>query len=203
MIHYPTTYSHGRKADLSTLPDLADTVLVLWLSSQDITYFNDQTAEWMTVVKQAKASLILFAEDVPLSYDLRPVGMTDADIKHTSDVYDMPTGDQVVRMAEFLQRHADDKVHFACSAGVSRSGFGHFFLDVMNDRLDDVYADTTTDIVRINGEPYTGKLDISSRVKHYMPNTEYIRLAIELGYIDPATINALPSRPAVKQTLTF
>lgn len=197
------TYSHGRKADLSTLPDLADTVLVLWLSSQDITYFNDQTAEWMTVVKRAKDSLILFAEDVPLSYDLRPVGMTDADIKHTSDVYDMPTGDQVVRMAEFLQRHADDKVHFACSAGVSRSGFGHFFLDVMNDRLDDVYADTTTDIVRINGEPYTGKLDISSRVKHYTPNTEYIRLAIELGYIDPATINALPSRPAVKQTLTF
>ena len=195
MIHYPTTYSHGRKADLPTLPDLADTILVLWLSSQDITYFNDQTAEWMTVVKRAKDSLILFAEDVPLSYDLRPVGMTDADIKHTSDAYDMPTGDQVVRMAEFLQRHADDKVHFACSAGVSRSGFGHFFLDVMNNRLDDVYADTTTDIV--------GKLDISSRVKHYMPNTEYIRLAIELGYIDLATINALPSRPAVKQTLTF
>lgn len=203
MTHYPTTYSHGRKADLPTLPDLADTILVLWLSSQDITYFNDQTAEWMTVVKRAKDSLILFAEDVPLSYDLRPVGMTDADIKHTSDVYDMPTGDQVVRMAEFLQRHADDKVHFACSAGVSRSGFGHFFLDVMNNRLDDVYADTITDIVRINGEPYTGKLDVSSRVKHYMPNTEYVRLAIELGYIDLAIINALPSRPAVKQTLTF
>lgn len=203
MIHYSTTYSHGRKADLSTLPDLADTVLVLWLSSQDITYFNDQTVEWMTVVKQAKDSLILFAEDVPLSYDLRPVGMTNADIKHTSDVYDMPTGDQVVRMVEFLQRHADDRVHFACSAGVSRSGFGHFFLDVMNNRLDDVYADTTTDIVRINGEPYTGKLDVSSRVKHYVPNTEYIRLAIELGYIDLAIINALPSRPAVKQTLTF
>lgn len=203
MTHYPTNYSHGRKADLPTSPNLPDTVLVLWLSSQDIDYFNDQTAEWMTVVKQAKDSLILFAEDVPLSYDLRPVGMTDADIKHTSDVYDMPTGDQVVRMAEFLQRHADDKVHFACSAGVSRSGFGHFFLDVMNDRLDDVYADTTTDIVRINGEPYTGKLDISSRVKHYMANVEYVRLAIELGYIDLATINALPSRPAIKQTLTF
>ena len=157
----------------------------------------------MTVVKQAKDSLILFAEDVPLSYDLRPVGMTNADIKHTSDVYDMPTGDQVVRMAGFLQRHADDRVHFACSAGVSRSGFGHFFLDVMNNRLDDVYADTTTDIVRINGEPYTGKLDVSSRVKRYMPNVEYVRLAIELGYIDPAIINALPSRPAVKQTLSF
>lgn len=67
----------------------------------------------------------------------------------------------------------------------------------------DVYADTTTDIVRSNGEPYTGKLDVSSRVKHYMPNTEYIRLAIELGYIGLATINALPSRPAIKQTLTF
>lgn len=202
MTQYPTTYSHGRKQDLPTL-DLSDTVLVLWLSSQDITYFNDQTAGWMTVVKQAKDSLILFAEDVPLSYDLRPADMSDADIKHISDLYDMPTGDQVVRLAEFLQRHADDKVHFACSAGVSRSGFGHFFLDVMNNQLDDVYADETTDVVRINGEPYAGKLNIYSQVKHYMPNTEYIRLAIELGYIDLAIINALPSRPAVKQTLTF
>ena len=202
MTRYPTQYSHGRKADLPAL-DLSDVVLVLWLSSQDITYFNDQTAEWMTVIKQAKDSLILFAEDVPLSVDLRPASMSDADIKRVSDQYDMPTGDQVVRMAEFLQYHVDDKIHFACSAGVSRSGFGHFFLDVMNNRLDDVYADTTTDIVRVNGEAYAGKLDVSSRVKHYMPNTEYIRLAIELGYIDPATINALPSRPAIEQTLTF
>lgn len=202
MTQYPTTYSHGRKQDLPTL-DLSDTVLVLWLSSQDITYFNDQTAGWMTVVKQAKDSLILFAEDVPLSYDLRPADMSDADIKHISDLYDMPTGDQVVRLAEFLQRHADDKIHFACSAGVSRSGFGHFFLDVMNNQLDDVYADETTDVVRINGEPYTEKLNIYSQVKHYMPNVEYVRLAIVLGYFDPAVLNALPPRPRRNQTLAF
>lgn len=203
MISYPTRYSHGRKADLPTLPDLANTVLVIWISSQDITYFNDQTAKWMKLVKQAKDSLILFAEDIAVSLDLHPVGMTEEAIKHLSDTYDMVSGDQVIRMAEFLQRHPDDSIHFACSAGVSRSGFGHFFLDVMNNKLEDVYADKTEDIVKINGELYTGKLDVTSRVKHYMPNSEYVRLAVELGYIDPEVINALPSRPPMKQTISF
>lgn len=77
--------------------------------------------------------------------------------------------------------------------GVSRSGFGHFFLDVMNNKLEDVYADKTEDIVKINGELYTGKLDVTSHVKHYMPNSEYVRLAVELGYIEPTMINNLPS----------
>lgn len=203
MISYPTKYSHGCKADLPTLPDLANTVLVIWISSQDITYFNDQSAQWMTFVKNAKDSLILFAEDISVSLDLHPAGMTEEAIEHLSDTYDMPSSDQVVRMAEFLQRHSEDHIHFVCSAGVSRSGFGHFFLDVMNNRLDDVYADKTEDIVHVKGKLYKGKLDVTSHVKHYMPNSEYVRLAVELGYFEPTMINNLPSYTPKKWPIVF
>lgn len=188
---WPTEYTHGSKKHLGGVPHPGRTALVIWKSNQDEIADYD-LYRYMAYFKDV---LIIFSDDIDVSYDLRPSRITNADLEWLYDNQDMPNANQVTRMATFLQKHKDDPIHFACDAGASRSGFGHFFLDMMNDNLEGVYADfEVSEKAYINGEEYYGKLHIWSQDKHYIPNAEYVRLAIELGYLDGYKINSLPSR---------
>jgi len=141
MIKYPTHYTHMRKDQLTTAL-VKDAALIMFMSDDHWRYGNmDEIMAAFNVVKSAKDAIIVYIDDIDVSR-----GHSHGH-ELSDDTYDsiertlaIVTPTHIRQIMLFLQHHSDDNVIFACDAGVSRSGFGRWFLDVKNGKYDNMKA---------------------------------------------------------------
>lgn len=126
---YPTIYSHCSHDKLLTL-SLQHKNVILFISDDDIRHGLSTLHKLLAHIQTASNFLVIYADDIPLDW-LHEM---------PNQVFKMnaPTEDQFLQINDFLQQHANQELIASCSAGTSRSGFVHFYLDILNHRIQNV-----------------------------------------------------------------
>lgn len=161
---YPTKYQHYSHEDLQTV-DLTKKSLIYFLSREELT--RPEELKKLIHVNTAKHVLFIYAQDMPI---LAPdILDTTGLIRHA----DMPYPNQMAQIDLFLQDHADTTMIASCGAGVSRSGFVHWYLDVINNHFDGIcYA-------RIKHDGIVYQNDIpNNEIGGYSANSSFVHYAM-------------------------
>mgnify|MGYP004597686091 CR=1 FL=1 len=124
---YPTRYTNiSKRMFLET--DVTPAAIILFIPEdgyhdQPEMYPDGYIPNLKAHAETAKDVLYIPAEDVGVNWGLN---------------FKRPTAQHFEEINNFLKKNADNPILAVCDAGVSRSGFVTFFLDVKNDRLDGV-----------------------------------------------------------------
>lgn len=133
---YPTVYSNSSHEHLLA-QNLSNTNVVLFLSSSNIKHGLPKLQKLLDHIKTANDYLVIYAEDIPLSWL--------SEIPNDIYKYEAPTENQFLQIDDFLKSHADKELIASCSAGTYRSGFVHFYLDVIHNHVNHLTYNPRTD----------------------------------------------------------
>lgn len=124
---YPTKYSNISKKELM-ITDVKGKALIIFITDDledidPVEYPDLYTPNVYKISEKADDSLFINAEDICLGF---------------SNKYKAPQLADFVNINNFLLKNHDKEIIAVCDAGIARSGFVTFFLDVKNNNIDDV-----------------------------------------------------------------
>lgn len=138
---YPTMYSNASHKYLLSL-DVSQKAIILFISSDHVKHGFDGLIKLLAHVRTAKEYLIIYAEDIPYEWTLQT---------KDSFKYEPPTEQQFLQIDNFLKENANLEVIASCGAGTSRSGFVHWYLDVIQNNISEIIYNQERDLY-IKGE---------------------------------------------------
>ncbi|MDT9683438.1 hypothetical protein RND61_15420 [Streptomyces sp. TRM76323] len=183
-LKFPTIYNNFSHSELLNGVEVTDDdALILFVSMDDIRWGKDNLRKLLNVALGAKNSLVIFADDLP-----KEVVSYTVDMLPSLDNPSMPSEQHVKQIVRFLLDNPNKNIISSCSAGISRSGWVSFFLDVKNARFDSI---------KRFGESYLWSFDSKRTVVHngYNANSAFTYYAIENGLFSDEEIRALRELP--------
>lgn len=124
---YPKKYKNISKKELMR-EDVHNKALIIFITDDLDTINPEEYPDLYT------PNVIKISEN---SYDTLFVNAEDI-CKGLSKDYRAPSETDFLNINNFLVRNSEKEIVAVCDAGISRSGFVTFFLDVKNDNIDDV-----------------------------------------------------------------
>lgn len=183
---YPTKYRHMRKSALT--PKLvADKTLIMFMS--DDNWQHGKLADNMyhlEMLRSAKHATVLYMDDIDVSVNNNPTNLSQETLDTLARDFNLASPALVEHFMRFLQKYPNDEVIFACDAGVSRSGFGHWFLDVKTGHFDGMFRMSSRRDKTFTRRTENGRIG-------YIANAELVRLA--MPYLTDAEKQQLSERP--------
>lgn len=156
---YPVVYNHLPKSQALTL-DVSNKNVIMFMSDDSWQYNVEKAKVNLEIVASAKHGLLIYAEDIDFE---------NGDIEELQSRFASPNIYQMKQIDYFLRKYPDDELLAVCDAGLSRSGFVHWYLDVKSRNADGM---TRIDNHFINH-------------KHrYVTNAEFTKLSMQFMNID-------------------
>lgn len=126
---YPTKYTNISKKTLMSANVKGKALIIFHtaeLDSIDAERYPDlYTPNVRKLAEKAHDVLYIQAEDIPIGWSDKPESET-------------PTMADFLAINDFLLKNHDREIIAVCDAGIARSGFVTFFLDVMNDNFEGI-----------------------------------------------------------------
>jgi hypothetical protein len=190
---YPTKYSHTRKSALT--PELvADKTLIMFMSDDNWQHGElSDNMHHLDMLRSAKQATVLYMDDIDVSVNNNPTDLSQETLDALARDFNLASPTLVEHFMRFLQKYPDDEVIFACDAGVSRSGFGHWFLDVKNGHFDGMKRMSGRRDTTFTRRTENGRIG-------YIANAELVRLA--MPYLTDNEKQQLLERPVYHVDMT-
>lgn len=131
---FPSSYKHVSHHELLDNIKLSDNdALILFMGMDDVRWGREEYFKLLKLVKETTYSLLIFADDLP-----KETIDTTIDGLVSLDNPSMPSYEHVKQIVRFLLDNNDRNIVASCGAGISRSGWVSFFLDVKNGHYDSI-----------------------------------------------------------------